>query len=169
MIYDWVVTFVWFLVLDGVHSGAAADDDREQVTWMFRQPAENHSTNPAHLIRLRPGHRHTHHPQTYVRKPWLIVLENLGYSSNVHAWLPLYESALWRTQMLLTNAGRKIPDWLCGYIQCANLQVLITWSITASVPTFGVWVWCGYDDERRPTSWGSPAYTHTEGFNKDVC
>ena len=34
-------------------------------------------------------HHHTHGPQTYVRGPWLIVLENLGYSFNVQAWLPL--------------------------------------------------------------------------------
>ena len=34
-------------------------------------------------------HRRTHGPETYVRKPWLIVLVNLGYSFNVHASLPL--------------------------------------------------------------------------------
>ena len=47
-----------------------------------------------------------------------------------------YESALWRTRMFLSNAGRKIADWLLhvrSFIQCANLQALVTWSITATV------------------------------------
>ena len=59
-----------------------------------------------------------------------------------------YESALWRTRMLLPNAGRKIADWLlCGFIQCTNIHVLAR-SLTASVQKFGG---CGYDD----------AYDHT--------
>ena len=56
-----------------------------------------------------------------------------------------YESALFRTRMLLPNAERKIADWLLrGFIQCANIQVLIARSITASVHKFGGG---GYDDE----------------------
>ena len=34
-------------------------------------------------------HRRSHSPETYVRKPWLIVMVKLGYSFNVHASLPL--------------------------------------------------------------------------------
>ena len=33
--------------------------------------------------------RRTHGPQTYVRRPWLVVLVNLGYSFYVNAWLLL--------------------------------------------------------------------------------
>ena len=89
------------------------------------------------------SHRCTHGLKTYVRRPWLIVLGNLGYSMFMpdcpSAW-----SALWRTRMLLPNAGRKIADWLLrGFIQCANIQILIARSITASVHKFGG---CGYDD-----------------------
>ena len=55
-----------------------------------------------------------------------------------------YGSALLRTRMLLPNTGRKIADWsLRGFIQCANIQVLLARSITASVHKFGG---CGYDD-----------------------
>ena len=92
-------------------------------------------------------HRHTHNLQTYVRRPWLIVLLTRIFiqCSCLIASPRGYESALWRTQMLLPNAGRKIPDWLsCGFIQCANIQVLIARSITASVHKFGG---CGYDDK----------------------
>ena len=40
--------------------------------------------------------------------------------------------------------GKKIADWLLrGLIQCANIQVLIALSITASVHKFGG---CGYGD-----------------------
>ena len=47
------------------------------------------------------------------------------------------------TRMLLPNAGKKIADWLLrGFIQCANIQVLIARSITASVHGG-----CGYDDD----------------------
>ena len=56
-----------------------------------------------------------------------------------------FESALWRTGMLLPNAGGKIADWLLrGFIQCANIQVLIARSNTASLHKFGG---CGYDDK----------------------
>ena len=49
-----------------------------------------------------------------------------------------YESALCRTRMLLPNAGRKVADWLLrGFIQCANIQVLLARSITASVHKSG--------------------------------
>ena len=55
-----------------------------------------------------------------------------------------YESALFRTRVLLPNAGRKVADWLLrGFIQCGNIQVIIARSITASVQKFGG---CGYDD-----------------------
>ena len=53
-----------------------------------------------------------------------------------------YDSPLRRTRMLLPNAGRMISNWLSrGFIQCANMQVHITWSITTSVQKFGG---CGY-------------------------
>ena len=56
-----------------------------------------------------------------------------------------YESALWWTRMLLPNAGRKFADWLLhDFIQYANIQVLITRSITGSVQKFGG---CVYDDD----------------------
>ena len=46
--------------------------------------------------------------------------------------------------MLLPKGGRKIADWLLrGFIQCANIQVLIARSITASVHKLGG---CEYDD-----------------------
>ena len=52
--------------------------------------------------------------------------------------------------MLLLNAGRRIADWLKrGFIQCANIQVSIARSITASVRKFGS---CVYDD--AVTSYG---------------
>ena len=35
--------------------------------------------------RVMSGYRRTHGLQTYVRRPWLIVSVNLGYSFNVHA------------------------------------------------------------------------------------
>ena len=55
-----------------------------------------------------------------------------------------HESALWRTQMLLPNAGRKIADWILrGFILYANIHVRIARSIAASVHKFGG---CGYDD-----------------------
>ena len=64
-----------------------------------------------------------------------------------------YESALWRTRMVIPNAGRKNADWLsCGCIQCANIQVLITWSITALVRGLCEWR-CTYRpraNTRRP-------------------
>ena len=82
-------------------------------------------------------HRRIHSPQTYVRRPWLIVLVNLGYSFNVHACLPLcvaISQHCEETRMLLPNAGRKIADWLSrSFIQCGNVHVMIAWSITASV------------------------------------
>ena len=68
-------------------------------------------------------HRRTHGLQTYGRRPWLIVLVNLDYSFNVHAWLPLRVSILCRTLMLLPIAGTKVADWLLhvrGFIQYAN-------------------------------------------------
>ena len=34
---------------------------------------------------LGVSHRRIHGPQTYVRRPWLIVSVNIGYSFNVHA------------------------------------------------------------------------------------
>ena len=37
---------------------------------------------------IQEMHRHTHSPQTYVQRLWLIVLVNLRYSFNDHAWLP---------------------------------------------------------------------------------
>ena len=71
-----------------------------------------------------------------VGKSWIFI-----QCSCLIAPLNGYESALilWRTCMLLPNAGRKLTDWfLRGFIQCANIQVLmITWSITASVHKFG--------------------------------
>ena len=40
--------------------------------------------------------------------------------------------------------GRKVADWLLrGFIHCANVQVIIARSITASARKFGG---CGYDD-----------------------
>ena len=41
------------------------------------------------MVGLWKCHRRIHGPQTYVRKPWLIVSVNLAYSFNVYAWLPL--------------------------------------------------------------------------------
>ena len=83
---------------------------------------------------------HTHGSQTYVQKEWLIVLVNIGYSFNVHAWLPLY-MAIWIVIMKNTNApseGWKVDSWLViTWLYCANLQVFITWSITASMHKFG--------------------------------
>ena len=48
------------------------------------------------ILEQRAHHR-THGPQTYVRRLWLIVLVNLGYSFNVQCLIaPLsgYQSAL---------------------------------------------------------------------------
>ena len=51
--------------------------------------------------------------------------------------------------MLLPIAGRKIADWLLrGFIQCANIQVLLAQSIMASVHKFGG---CVYDDASYQT------------------
>ena len=67
-----------------------------------------------------------------VGKPWILI-----QCSCLIAPLCGYESALWRTQMLLSNAGRNIADWLLrGFIQCANLRVLLPWSIKASAGYF---------------------------------
>ena len=47
-----------------------------------------------------------------------------------------YESALWRTRMLLPNTRKKIADWLLrGFIHC--IQVLIARSITHSMHKLG--------------------------------
>ena len=74
-----------------------------------------------------------------VGKPWIFF-----QCSCLIAPLRGYGSALWRTRMLLPNAGRKIADWLLrGFIQCANIQVIITWSIRTSVHKFRG---CEYDD-----------------------
>ena len=39
----------------------------------------------SNIAKVSITHRSTHGPQTYVRRPWLIVLIKLGYSFNVHA------------------------------------------------------------------------------------
>ena len=68
-----------------------------------------------------------------VGKPWIFI-----QCSCLIAPPCGYESALWKTWMLLPNAGGEIADWLLrGFIQCANIQVLIARSITASVHKFG--------------------------------
>ena len=93
--------------------------------------------------------RRTHALQTYTRRWWFIVLVNLWYSFNISipdcpsAWL--WVSIVKNPDALkFPNTGKKIADWLLGgSIQCANIQVLITWSIMAAVHKFGS---CGYDD-----------------------
>ena len=71
-----------------------------------------------------------------VGKPWIFI-----QCSYLIAPPRGYESALWRTRMLLTNAGRKITDWLLRDLsQCTNLCILITWSIMASALVWGLWV-----------------------------
>ena len=72
-----------------------------------------------------------------VGKPWIFI----QYSCLI-APLRGYESALWRTRMLLPNGGRKIADWLVrGFIQCANIQVHIARSITASLQVWQCHLW----------------------------
>ena len=74
-----------------------------------------------------------------VGKPWIFI-----QCSCLIAPLRSYESALCRTWMLLPNDGMKVADWLLrGFIQCANIQVIIARSITAFMHNFGG---CGYDD-----------------------
>ena len=50
--------------------------------------SQPHSTDKW-LDRASPVHRHTKGPWTYVRRLWLMKFMKLGYSFNVHAWLPL--------------------------------------------------------------------------------
>ena len=86
-------------------------------------------------------------PSSYPRSPNLcpeVVVDCVGKQrifnkcSCLIAPLCGYESALWRTRVLLPKAGRKVADWLLrGFIQCVNVQVLIARSITASVHKFG--------------------------------
>ena len=38
-----------------------------------------------HIVFVPVAHRRIRGPQTYVRRPWLIVSVNIGYSFNVHA------------------------------------------------------------------------------------
>ena len=82
-------------------------------------------------------HRHTHNPQTYVRRLWLIVLVNLGYSFSVHAWLPLCVAMSEYCEEPGCSFQTLEDRWLVTVItwldSCTNLQVNITWSITASM------------------------------------
>ena len=81
--------------------------------------------------------------RTYVWRWWLIDWVKYGYSFHVHAWLPLYawlyESALWRTWMLLPSAGRKVAFWLYGFIKCDYFRVLTLWSTKASMHFYEAW------------------------------
>ena len=65
-----------------------------------------------------------------------VGLVHLRYSFNVHAFLPL------RGCSFQTLKGRLLIGFQ-GFNQCANIQALITWSITAFVHKIGG---CGYDD-----------------------
>ena len=89
-------------------------------------------------ILARFAHRRTHDLQTYVQRPWLIVSVNLGYSFNVHAWLPLRVAMSQHCEESFeTLEARSLVSLLRGFIQCASIQVIIARSITASVHKFG--------------------------------
>ena len=70
-------------------------------------------------------------PRVLERGPWLMGV----YKTRILLMLDcpsvwLYESALWRTRMLLPDTGRKVAYWLLlGFIQCGYLHILIIWSL----------------------------------------
>ena len=96
-------------------------------------------------------------PKTYVRRPWLIVSVNLGYSFNVHAWLPLRvaTSKQWRTRMLLPNAGS-------GIVVSFNVLVYrLSWHDQSRPPCIrsgAVGVTMAWDSGMRGGAW---CYQHT--------
>ena len=70
------------------------------------------------------------YPSPWTSIPLLFLMEFIKhvYSFNVHAWLPLHgymNWPLWRTRMLLPNAGRKMAYWLFGryFISCESILI----------------------------------------------
>ena len=54
-------------------------------------------------------------PKTDVRRPWLMMSVNLGYSFNVHAWLPLCVAMIQHCEELRCSFQQLEGRSLVGY------------------------------------------------------
>ena len=98
-------------------------------------------------------HHCTHDPLTYDPRPCLIHLVKLGYSLNVHAWLPFWV-AISIGIMENPNAPSKcwkedcwlVITWLCLMWLLPRSYCMINHSLGTLV--LGLWVWRWFDGKK---------------------